>query len=41
MFAKLNSYCGLYTTSDCTWFYGVFGIGSTLFLIDMAIAYIL
>ncbi|MEH7028679.1 DUF3961 domain-containing protein [Bacillus wiedmannii] len=41
MFAKLNRYFGLETLSDCTWFYGVFGVGGTLFLIDMFIAVIL
>ncbi|HDX9587938.1 TPA: DUF3961 domain-containing protein [Bacillus pseudomycoides] len=38
---KVNDYFGLYTASDRTWFYGVFGIGSTLYAVDMFIAYIL
>ncbi|MDA1612207.1 DUF3961 domain-containing protein [Bacillus cereus] len=41
MFEKMNEYFGLDTHSDRTWFFGVFGVGGTLFLIDMAIAYIL
>ncbi|WP_141501816.1 DUF3961 domain-containing protein [Bacillus wiedmannii] len=41
MFAKLNRYFGLETLSDCVWYWGVFGIGGTLFLIDMFIAFIL
>ncbi|TKA07955.1 DUF3961 domain-containing protein [Bacillus thuringiensis] len=41
MFAKLNHYFGLETLSDRVWYYGVFGVGGVLFLIDMAIAFIL
>lgn len=41
MLTKLNNYFGLYTTSDRLWYYGVFGVGSTLYAIDMFIAYIL
>ncbi|MFL1665316.1 hypothetical protein [Bacillus cereus] len=41
MFAKLNSYFGLETLSDRIYYYGVFGVGGTLFLINMAIAYVL
>ncbi|KFN01343.1 DUF3961 domain-containing protein [Bacillus clarus] len=41
MFAKLNGYFGLDTTSDRTWFYGVFGVGGSLYAIDMFIAYVL
>ncbi|WP_257143471.1 MULTISPECIES: hypothetical protein [Bacillus] len=41
MFAKLNNYFGLETLSNRIYYYGVFDVGGTLFLIDMAIAYIL
>lgn len=41
MFAKLNDCFGLETLSDCVWFYGVFGVGGTLYAIDMFIAYLL
>ncbi|MCC2383565.1 MULTISPECIES: DUF3961 domain-containing protein [Bacillus cereus group] len=41
MFAKLNHYFGLETLSDCVWYYGVFGVGGTLYAIDMFIAYVL
>ncbi|WP_305455543.1 DUF3961 domain-containing protein [Bacillus mycoides] len=41
MFAKLNNYFGLETLSDRVWCYRVFGLGGTLFLIDMAIVYVL
>lgn len=41
MFAKLNRYFGLETLSDRVWYYGVFGVGGTLYVIDMFIAYVL
>ncbi|MDR4152101.1 MULTISPECIES: DUF3961 domain-containing protein [Bacillus] len=41
MFAKLNRYFGLETLSDRVWYYGVFGVGGTLFLLDLFIAYVL
>lgn len=41
MLKKVSDYFGIETQSDGLWFYGVFGVGGTLFLIDMAIAYIL
>lgn len=41
MFTKLNDYFGLETLSDRVWYWGVFGVGGTLFLIDMFIAYAL
>ncbi|MGK0531457.1 DUF3961 domain-containing protein [Bacillus sp. 'calajunan'] len=41
MFAKLNGYFGLETLSDRIYYYGVFGVGGALFLINMAIAFIL
>ncbi|ANS49260.1 MULTISPECIES: DUF3961 domain-containing protein [Bacillus] len=41
MFAKLNDYFGLETLSDRVWYYGVFGVGGTLYAIDMFIAYAL
>ncbi|HHK5599916.1 TPA: DUF3961 domain-containing protein [Bacillus tropicus] len=41
MFAKLNNYFGVETLSDRIWYYGVFGVGGALFLIDMFIAVIL
>lgn len=41
MFAKLNDFFGLESLADCIWYYGVFIIGSLLFLIDMFIAYVL
>ncbi|MCU5242627.1 DUF3961 domain-containing protein [Bacillus cereus] len=41
MFTKLNDFFGLETLSDRVWYYGVFGVGGVLFLIDMAIAFIL
>ncbi|MGH0786788.1 DUF3961 domain-containing protein [Bacillus cereus] len=41
MFAKLNNYFGLTTDSDCTWFYGVFGVGGVLYTTNMFIAYVL
>ncbi|MED0996290.1 DUF3961 domain-containing protein [Bacillus mobilis] len=41
MFEKLNDYFGLETLSDCIWYYGVFGVGGTLYAIDMVIAWIL
>ncbi|WP_141096708.1 DUF3961 domain-containing protein [Bacillus cereus] len=41
MFAKLNDYFGLETLPDRVWYYGVFGVGGTLYAIDMYIAYAL
>lgn len=41
MLEKVSNYFGLDTHSDRTWFFGVFGVGGTLFLIDMAISFIL
>ncbi|MFB5690585.1 DUF3961 domain-containing protein [Bacillus cereus] len=41
MFAKLNDYFGLETLSDRVWYYGVFGVGGTLYAIDMFITYVL
>ncbi|MGN4945193.1 DUF3961 domain-containing protein [Bacillus cereus group sp. MYBK104-1] len=41
MFAKLNDYFGLEMLSDRILYYGTFIVGGTLFLIDMAIVYIL
>ncbi|MCQ6305667.1 MULTISPECIES: DUF3961 domain-containing protein [Bacillus cereus group] len=41
MFAKLNDYFGLETLFDRVWYYGVFGVGGTLYAIDMFIAYAL
>ncbi|WP_141532351.1 DUF3961 domain-containing protein [Bacillus cereus] len=41
MFTKLNDYFGLETLSDRVWYYGVFGVGGTLFLLDLFIAYVL
>lgn len=41
MFEKVSNYFGLDTYSDRTWFFGVFGVGGKLFLIDMATAYVL
>ncbi|MGG0262919.1 DUF3961 domain-containing protein [Bacillus mycoides] len=41
MFAKLNDYFGLETLSDRVWYYGVFGVGGTLYAIEMFIAYVL
>ncbi|MCU5274359.1 DUF3961 domain-containing protein [Bacillus cereus] len=41
MFAKLNDYFGLETLSDRVWYYGVFGVGGTLYAVDMFIAYAL
>ncbi|MCU5635356.1 MULTISPECIES: hypothetical protein [Bacillus cereus group] len=41
MFAKLNDYFGLESRSDRILYYGTFIVGGVLFLIDMAIAYIL
>lgn len=41
MFGKMNDYFGIENRSDGLWFYGVFGVGGTLFLIDMALAFIL
>ncbi|MGG5762671.1 DUF3961 domain-containing protein [Bacillus proteolyticus] len=40
MFAKLNGYFGLETLSDRIYYYGVFGVGGTLYAVDMFIAYI-
>ncbi|WP_142315397.1 DUF3961 domain-containing protein [Bacillus wiedmannii] len=36
----LNDYFGLESKSDCVWFYGLFIVSTTLFLIDMIIAHI-
>ncbi|ENJ6134247.1 MULTISPECIES: DUF3961 domain-containing protein [Bacillus] len=41
MFEKMNEYFGLESLADCVWYYGVFIIGSLLFLIDMFIAFVL
>ncbi|MFJ8526846.1 hypothetical protein [Bacillus sp. NPDC094106] len=41
MFARINDYFGLNTLSDCTWYYGVFIIGTLLYLIIIFITYIL
>ncbi|WP_189654329.1 DUF3961 domain-containing protein [Bacillus thuringiensis] len=41
MFEKLNCYFGLETLSDRIYYYGVFGVGGTLYAIDMLIAYAL
>lgn len=41
MFAKLNDYFGLESRLNRILYYGVFGVGGTLFLSDMAIAFIL
>ncbi|WP_255300718.1 hypothetical protein [Bacillus cereus] len=40
MFAKLNDYFGLEALCDRFWYYGVFGVGGTLYAIDMFIAYV-
>ncbi|WP_257212171.1 hypothetical protein [Bacillus toyonensis] len=41
MFAKPNNYFGLETLSERILYYGTFIVGGELFLIDMAIAFIL
>ncbi|WP_255258398.1 hypothetical protein [Bacillus toyonensis] len=41
MFAILIDYFGLETLFDRIWYWVVFGAGEALFLIDMAIAFIL
>ncbi|WP_141538061.1 DUF3961 domain-containing protein [Bacillus cereus] len=41
MFEKMNEFFGLESLADCAWYYGVFIIGTLLFLIDMFIVYIL
>lgn len=41
MFAKLNDYFGLEALSDRIYYYGVFGVGGILFLIDLFIVYVL
>ncbi|MGQ8813091.1 DUF3961 domain-containing protein [Bacillus sp. NA_165.1] len=41
MFGKMNEYFGLESLADRSWYYGVFIIGSLLFLIDMFVAHIL
>ncbi|EOW9526590.1 DUF3961 domain-containing protein [Bacillus cytotoxicus] len=38
---KLNEFFGLESRSDRIWYYGVFGVGGTLYAIDMFIAYVL